>query len=168
MVAALHSSGGECLQDSAYRWWPKTRASESRQGAGAANVSGELCRYYLECLSRESGSGISIPRPRESADYVGLDELPSRNGPHPAGDRSRRQEDRAKAAGSAASYALHRLRGSPATSDAATRRSADRAGAALSDRGDAGGSAEMLRPASGIPLFNLEVLKSCLRSTAGT
>src|SRR5215831_5410187 len=64
VVTALHGPlEGEAIQDNAYRWWPKTqesRVSGSPQRAPRTFLS-KLCRYYLECLSRESGAGISIP-----------------------------------------------------------------------------------------------------------
>ena len=76
VVAALHSlQSGEVTQDNAYRWWAR---SASPQASGAAPAPrtflASLCRYYLECLARESGSGVSIPV--DSSDYVALSELP--------------------------------------------------------------------------------------------
>ena len=76
VVAALHSlQGEEVTQDNAYRWWAR---SASQQASGAAPAPrtflASLCRYYLECLARESGSGVSIPV--DSSDYVPLSELP--------------------------------------------------------------------------------------------
>src|SRR5690242_16084589 len=64
VAAALHGVlGVEVTQDSAYRWWPKTREPLGSNGAATAprTFLASLCRYYLECLARESGSGISIP-----------------------------------------------------------------------------------------------------------
>ena len=80
VAAALHGLvGAEVVQDSTYRWWPKTL--DQRPAAGAApppprTFRENLCRYYLECLSRESGSGISIPAAAFDTDYVVLNELP--------------------------------------------------------------------------------------------
>src|SRR5271157_174678 len=76
VVAALHSlRGGEITQDNAYRWWTRN-ASPQASGAAPAprTFLANLCRYYLECLSRESGSGISLLA--DSSDYVPLAELP--------------------------------------------------------------------------------------------
>src|SRR5947207_469112 len=63
VVAALHRlPGGEVVQDNAYRWWVKARnPMVSGAAPGPRTLLASLCRYYLECLSRESGSGISIP-----------------------------------------------------------------------------------------------------------
>ena len=71
-------AGGHAIQDSAYRWWPRTREPLGAGGAAAAprTLLANLCRYYLECLSRESGPGISIPAASADVDYVVLDELP--------------------------------------------------------------------------------------------
>jgi hypothetical protein len=81
VVAALHAAlhsieGGEVTQDNAYRWWPRTPAAPASGTAPAPRTFlANLCRYYLECLSRESGSGISIPV-ESHRDYVALSELP--------------------------------------------------------------------------------------------
>ncbi|MBI3278564.1 MAG: AAA family ATPase [Acidobacteria bacterium] len=70
--------GGELVQDNAYCWWPRTR--EPRASAEAAPAQrtflATLCRYYLECLAHESGSGFSIPAAPERGGYVALTELP--------------------------------------------------------------------------------------------
>jgi very-short-patch-repair endonuclease len=77
VVTALHSlPGSEVVQDNAYRWWPKTRTLDPSAGAAPARgLLANLCRYYLECLSRESGPAISIPAEAEGVDYVVLNEL---------------------------------------------------------------------------------------------
>src|SRR5260370_24695923 len=77
VVTSLHGVlGSEVVQDNAYRWWPRTRGP---QGAGIAPAPrtflANLCRYYLECLSRESGTGISIPA-TDVTGYVALQSLP--------------------------------------------------------------------------------------------
>src|ERR1051325_1786415 len=77
VAAALHQlTGGEFIQDSAYRWWPKTRELPEYSNLAPGSFLARLCRYYLECLTRESGSGISIPAAAHGSDYAGLDELP--------------------------------------------------------------------------------------------
>src|SRR5262245_33142772 len=78
VVTTLHGLlGGAVIQDNAYRWWPKTRGPRTSIGSRAEprTFLANVCRYYLECLSRESGSGISIPA-ADNADYVVLSELP--------------------------------------------------------------------------------------------
>jgi len=79
VVTTLHNlQDSEVVQDNAYRWWPKSH------GLGAAaegpiplprTLLGSLCRYYLECLARESGAGISLPA-ADTSGYVELGELP--------------------------------------------------------------------------------------------
>jgi len=78
VVTTLHNlPGSEVVQDSAYRWWPKIRALDpSNGGAPARGLLANLCRYYLECLSRESGPAISIPAAAEGLDYAVLNDLP--------------------------------------------------------------------------------------------
>src|ERR1051326_4683639 len=75
VVATLHGVlEKEAVQDNAYRWWPKTQGPQaSTQPAAPRTFLARLCRYYLDCLSRESGSGISIPA-ADTAGYVPLDE----------------------------------------------------------------------------------------------
>ena len=134
-------TGGEFVQDSAYRWWPKTRGCRKIPCPAAASFLGRLCRYYLECLARESGSGISIPAAAQDTDYAGLDALPfAQQGLTAPGSDRRHQEDPAQgAAGAGAARALHRLCGSPAAgAHRGSGGDADRAGAALPDRRDAG------------------------------
>src|SRR5437870_5130638 len=78
VVTTLHGlPEGEVTQDSAYRWWPKLKEppAPSESGVAGRTFLSNLCRYYLECLSRESGSGISIPAANRS-EYVALDVLP--------------------------------------------------------------------------------------------
>src|SRR4051794_31042530 len=85
--------GSEAVQDSGYRWWPKTRATEVPEAPPAGRtLLAKLCRYYLECLSRESGAAISIPA-EDEARYLVLDELPfiRHAGEIPAADRAIRR-----------------------------------------------------------------------------
>lgn len=77
VAAALHRlRDGEVVQDSSYRWWPRTPPTHSDGVAPAPRTFlANLCRYYLECLARESGSGISLPAADKSG-YVTLQHLP--------------------------------------------------------------------------------------------
>src|SRR5690242_3561696 len=82
VAAALQDlAGGELIQDSAYRWWPKTRseAPSPADRAPARTLLESLCRYYLDCLSRESATGISIPASAADSEYVVLPHLPFAN-----------------------------------------------------------------------------------------
>ena len=61
-VAALLTACGEVTQDSSYRWWSKTRGARAQERPQRTpTFLANLCRYYFDCLSRESGPGISIP-----------------------------------------------------------------------------------------------------------
>src|SRR6266498_2262788 len=77
VVAVLHSLPGSVVtQDTAYRWWPKAAAPASQDAPPAPRtLLAALCRYYLECLSSESGSGVSLAASDTTA-WVPLDELP--------------------------------------------------------------------------------------------
>src|SRR3954471_12428544 len=62
VAAALHSlAGGEFTQDARYRWWPNAAATKEAQPAASGTLIGRVCRYYLECLARESGPAVSFP-----------------------------------------------------------------------------------------------------------
>ena len=168
VVAALHSlSGGEVTQDNAYRWWMKT-PEPAAPAPAPRTLLANLCRYYLECLSRESGSGISIPA--VDGDYVGIAELPFASpGKAPwSADRAvkrlvqkvRREQGQLTLY---LGYAL-RLRSLFVRHDEEMRiepvllypieETADERGAPL-------------RPSSGVPLFNLEVLKTLPSADSG-
>ena len=77
VVATLNGLlGAAVTQDNSYRWWANSPAPPSSAAAPAPRtLLANLCRYYLECLSRESGSGISIPA-ASATEYVPLSELP--------------------------------------------------------------------------------------------
>src|SRR4030081_3290526 len=62
VVTTLHALlGSEAVQDSGYCWWPKARVAAVPEAAPARRTFlANLCRYYLQCLSRESGAAISI------------------------------------------------------------------------------------------------------------
>src|SRR5262245_41811848 len=70
VMATVHGFAGEVVRDSACRWWPKTRRPRAEETApGPRTLLASLCRYYLECLSRESGPAISVPA-GETAAYA--------------------------------------------------------------------------------------------------
>jgi very-short-patch-repair endonuclease len=73
VIAALHELLG-VTQDNAYRWWPKLRPTAPQPGTKRSFLA-DLCGYYLECLARESGPAISIPA-ADTAGYAALDALP--------------------------------------------------------------------------------------------
>ena len=76
VAALLHGLSGEVTQDSSYRWWSKTRGARAQeQPQRPPTFLANLCRYYLACLSQESGLGISIPAADPSA-YVEMKQLP--------------------------------------------------------------------------------------------
>ena len=92
-------------------WPPRSRAWRAARSRRTANTGGgrgperrrqlaaprgsflaRLCRYYLECLAHESGSGISIPAAASDVDYVVLNELPfARSGAAPGNERAMRK-----------------------------------------------------------------------------
>src|SRR6266567_4744958 len=167
VAATLHGLlGGEVTQDKAYRWWPKIRETRT-QAAGEKPAPrtflASLCRYYLECLSRESGSGISIPASAYGTEYVALDEFPFS---HPyslraGGERAVRkiiqkvQRERGQLA-LYIGYAI-RVRSVRAGKEEEMRIEP----VLLYPIDDApNGNADPLRPSTGIPLFNLDVLKN--------
>jgi very-short-patch-repair endonuclease len=173
VAAALRDLvGGGVVQDSTYRWWPRTR--EPRSDAGSAAVPRtlleNLCRYYLDCLARESGSGISIPAAAEGAEYVALRELPFAR---PEDDlltsdravkkiiRKARQER-----GQLTLYIGYAIRLRPLRlRDEEEMRIEPVLLYPIEETPEH--PDDLLRPASGTPLFNLEVLKSLLAVDSG-
>lgn len=79
VTTALHYSlANEVSQDNAYRWWLVRSASHQEAAAqpvGPRTFLRDLCRYYLACLSLESSTGISIPA-ADTGGYVPLRNLP--------------------------------------------------------------------------------------------
>src|SRR4051812_16672203 len=73
VAAALHAASG-VTQDSAYRWWPRAPAAEP--APAPRTLLARLCRYYLECLARESGPSVSLHANADGVDFVELDQLP--------------------------------------------------------------------------------------------
>jgi very-short-patch-repair endonuclease len=171
VVAVLHGLQSELFQDNSYRWWPKARGTMGARPAPAAqSLLGRLCRYYLEVLSHESGSGISIPA-ADTAGYVALAELPFA---HP--DQAPVMADRAvkrlvqkvrRERGQLTlylGYAL-RVRAVFARHEDDTRIEPVLLYPMEEDTPEEG--AEQLRPAGGVPLFNLEVLKTLPSADSG-
>jgi len=72
---------GRVFQDNAYRWWPLSR-EHAATGTGSAEPEkntplARLCRYYLDCLAQEDGTGISaFASSRHALDYAPLEKLP--------------------------------------------------------------------------------------------
>jgi very-short-patch-repair endonuclease len=163
VVATLHGLGGDLMQDSAYRWWPRAGSVEDTQ-TGRHTFLANLCRYYLECLARESGSGVSIPA--GSADYVVLDELPFFQH-HPSSVPTERAAKKLirkvrQERGQLTLYIGYAVR-------------LRLVGTAVGDEVriepvllyPVEEQTEELRPASGVPMFNLEVLKTPLTVDSG-
>jgi hypothetical protein len=167
VATALYGfSNTELIQDSSYRWWP--RAKETRaDGPTTAHhpFLSRLCRYYLDCLSHESGAGISIPATSEDAEYVALAALPFAQAPEPPNHRAirriiqkvRRERTQLTLYIGYALRVRSIRRRDPHADDAETRLEP----VLLYPIDEAVESAEeLLRPATGIPMFNLEVLKN--------
>jgi very-short-patch-repair endonuclease len=168
VATALHGfSSAEVVQDSSYRWWPRTReASSASQGpeAGPHPLPSRLCRYYLDCLSRESGAGISIPVAAEDLEYVALGALPFSGVPQVNQKALRRILQK-----------IHRERGQlalyigyGARIRTVRHRNEDevRLEPVLLYPVEESGE-DLLQPASGIPIFNLEVLRGMVAVDSG-
>jgi very-short-patch-repair endonuclease len=170
VVAALHTlHGGEVTQDNAYRWWART-ASPRESGAAPAprTFLANLCRYYLECLSRESGSGVSIPA--DSSDYVPLDELPFIRPGHDlwATDRAAKRlvQKVRREQGQLTLYIGYAIRLRPLfVRNHDEMRIEPVLLYPVGERLDEPGAP--LRPSSGVPLFNMEVLKTLPAADSG-
>jgi very-short-patch-repair endonuclease len=171
-VTTLHTLLGSALeQDSGYRWWPKARveAPDKPAAEGPHTFLASLCRYYLECLARESGSGISLPA-AETAGYAALDRLPfAGQADEPWGpDRAIRKivQKARRERGQLTLYVGYpvRLR-SVQSRHAEEMRIEPVLLYAIEDNPEE--RALALRPASGIPLFNLDVLKSLPSADSG-
>jgi very-short-patch-repair endonuclease len=88
-AALLESLGGVATQDSNYRWWPKARGPRPETTAPRTFLA-NLCRYYLACLSLESGVGVGIAA-ADSAGYVEVPALPFADPENWAGSRAARK-----------------------------------------------------------------------------
>ena len=170
VVAALHGlHGGEVTQDSAYRWWARTALPHESGAAPAPRTFlANLCRYYLECLSRESGSGVSLPA--DSGDYVPLDELPFIRPGHDlwATDRATKRlvQKVRREQGQLTLFIGYALRLRPLfVRNHDEMRIEPVLLYPVGERLDEPGAP--LRPSNGVPLFNMEVLKTLPAADSG-
>ena len=171
VVSALHSlQGGEVTQDNAYRWWARTPTPQASGAAPAPrSFLASLCRYYLECLSRESGSGISIPS-ASTGDYVTLSELPFSRPGHDlwAADRALKKlvQKVRREQGQLTLYIGYALRLRPLfVRNQDETRIEPVLLYPIEERPEEPGAP--LRLTSGIPLFNMEVLKTLPSADSG-
>lgn len=171
MVTTLHGAlAAEVAQDNAYRWWLRVGGPQVPGGAPAPRtLLANLCRYYLECLAHESGSGISIVA-ANAADYVPLNELPfaCSAGKPPAADRAAKRivQKVRREKGQLTLYVGYaiRLRTIRLRNEEETRIEPV---LLYPIEETPEGNGDSIRPASGIPLFNLEVLKSLPTADSG-
>jgi very-short-patch-repair endonuclease len=169
VAAALHSlQGGEVTQDNAYRWWGKTPQNSAAAPAPRTFLA-NLCRYYLECLSRESGSGISIPA-AAVGDYLALSELPfARPGNDAwASDRAVKKlaQKVRREQGQLTLYIGYAVRLRPLfVRNEEEMRIEPVLLYPIEERPDE--HTAPLRPTSGIPLFNMDVLKTLPAADSG-
>ena len=171
VVTTLHGAlAGEVAQDNAYRWSLNLGGPQAPGGAPAPRTFfANLCRYYLECLAHESGSGISIVA-ANAADYVPLSALPfaCSAGKPPAADRAAKRmvQKVRREKGQLTLYVGYaiRLRTIRLRNEEETRIEPV---LLYPVEETPEGNLDSIRPASGIPLFNLEVLKSLPAADSG-
>ncbi len=162
VTAVLHSlRGGEVAQDSSYRWWPRTPETLTSGAASAPRTFlANLCRYYLECLARESGAGISIPAADRSG-YVALSHLPFSwpKQESPETERAIRKivQKTRRERGQLTLYIGYAVRLRSVVLENHDEMRIEPVLLYPLEEGD--DERDPLRPASGIPLFNLEVLR---------
>lgn len=164
VTAALHGfPGGEAVQDSSYRWWLRGPGAEP-PAAPPRTFLANICRYYLECLARESGTVVTIPAQSRSL-YVALQHLPfSWPKQEPAEtERAIRKivQKTRRERGQLALYLGYAVRLRPVALENDDEMRIEPALLYPLEQG--ADEREPLRPASAVPLFNLEVLKN-LRS----
>ena len=145
------------------------RSAGYKRGGCAATFLANLCRYYLECLSLESGAGISLPV-EAAADYVTLQALPFANltgelwAPLRAVRKLLQKVRRERGQLTLyIGYAL-RMRNVIVRGLEETRIEPVLLYPIEETPDDPAG---LVRPVSGIPLFNLEVLKSLPSADSG-
>ena len=157
VAAALYNfPGGRIVQDSTYRWWPSP--SPASHTAAPQTLLARLCRYYLDCLSRESGPNISIPASADGAEYVNLPALPFAQPPPIDRAIKRIVQKVRKERGQLTLYLGYAIRvRSVVYRDHEETRLEPVLLYPIEDPAD---HIEFLRPASAIPQFNLEVLKN--------
>ena len=168
--SALHGMvGADVVQDTAYRWWPRRQAAVQTREAPRTLLA-SLCRYYLECLARESGAGISIPAAALDTEYTALTALPfarqilaSLANPRSAKRIARKAAQERGQLTLYVGYAV-RLRVARAGDQEETR--IEPILLYPLEESPAEG-ADLPAPASGVPLFNLEALKSLLTADSG-
>src|SRR5437763_9592109 len=167
VAAALHTlAGGEFTQDSSYRWWPNARPAADPTPPSRSLIA-RLARYYLECLARESGPAVSLPAAACEVDYVVLDRLPFADAEPALVDRAVKKLLRKvrQERGQLSLYVGYAVRVRPAPMRPDEMRIEPALIYPIDETSDS--PAELLRPASGIPLFNLEVLRSLLAVDSG-
>ncbi|MBI4905893.1 MAG: ATP-binding protein [Acidobacteria bacterium] len=171
VMGLLHGEAGKSMrQDSSYRWWLASRGTAAAHPPASARKSflSRLCGYYLECLARESVTGVSL-HAGDTNGYVPLAELPFQreDGSVPAADRRARRivQKVRKERGQLSLYVGYavRVRTWVARNDDDVRLEP----ILLYPIEDSDDAEELLRPATGIPLFNLDVLKALLAVDSG-
>jgi very-short-patch-repair endonuclease/KaiC/GvpD/RAD55 family RecA-like ATPase len=170
-AAALKSLlGNDLTQDNSYCWWLKAAMPAPIENSpGPRTFLNRLCRYYLECLAQESGSAISLPA-EPGLSYVPLAEMPFvRRAGVPLADERALKKLVQKARRERGQLALYlgyavRLRilnngkGEESRLEPVLLYPIEETNEF---------SADFLRPASAIPLFNMEVLKSMAAVDSG-
>ncbi|MGH9672829.1 MAG: AAA domain-containing protein [Bryobacteraceae bacterium] len=183
--AALQGALG-VHQDRAYRWWPKAQDPRPPQPAEEPRPTllGALCRYYLECLTCESGAGVSIPASAAGGEYLPLRALPfvSRDVVAPESERAVRKmiQKARRERGQLALYIGYALRLRVAqTSEGEEMRIEpvllyplqegvdDVAGTSPPPAPVDWEEPDLLKPAGAVPLFNLEALKHLRAADSG-
>lgn len=161
---------GEIMQDNTYRWWPATRNVQPASITTPLHgLLASLCRYYLECLSRESGPAVSIPAASEGVEYAALNELPFAQQREPsATDRTVRRivQKARRERGQLALYVGYaiRIRHVYAGNEQEARIEPVLLYPVEEFPGERAGD---VLPATSAPLFNLEVLKSLPSADSG-
>src|SRR5581483_10249720 len=169
VVGLLHGLEDAVVQDNSYRWWPRTRPRDANGTAAPRTLLANLCRYYLECLALESGAGISLPL-EDTGGYVKLLALPFANqtGEPWAPPRAVRKliQKVRRERGQLTLYLGYALR---VRHVVARGHEETRVEPVLlypiEETPD--NPADLLRPASGIPLFNMDVLRSLPAADSG-
>lgn len=168
VAEALHTlAATDVVQDNSYRWWPKNPPSAAAPEP-PKSLLGRVCRYYLDCLARESGSAISLPAAAQDSEYVPLAELPFAADKPPALSRAARRIIRKvrQERGQLTLYIGYAVRlRSAHIRDGDELRIEPVLIYPIDEAQD--DSTATLRPAGGIPLFNLEALKSLLSVDSG-
>jgi very-short-patch-repair endonuclease len=166
VATALHGfSSTEMVQDSNYRWWPRKRETPGEAGAEAHPLLSRLCRYYLDCLSRESGAGVSLPASAQEVEYLPLDTLPFAGVPQIGNTRAMRRltQKVQRERGQLALFIGYGLR----VRNVVLRNQEELRVEPVLLYPIAESGEDRLQPSSGIPIFNPEVLKSLAGADSG-